>query len=344
MPESNLYPYRIFISYARDDDELATRIIEILKKLSLKPMRDRDLTAGTPFTSKIREMISRAHIFMPILTPTSVQRAWVHQEIGYATALNIPFLPIAFGNALPNAMMGDIHAIQADFDLSGLEESLRKFDFDQLVLPPPTKPFANIEIVETPFERTQMIVKGAQWAADLGEYGMVRQQGWIGSFSIPSVTIDDPIWTKREGNSPRSTEYRALQREERNILERHGRMRGCRLILNFQMPARGVYKDSQTHRRTIFRDFLIGMPDNTVEIALSYRLDVENLLILGDHYCMDSRIYSTSGYSHAAFFAHPPTVLRKIQQFDRIFNELPTKLNRDEAVRLLNQLIDHPPE
>ena len=86
--------YRIFISYSHEDRRLARILANILEENGLIPMWDENFTWGHGFPEQIKNFISHAHVFVPIVTKASSKRGWVHQEIGYARALNIPILPI----------------------------------------------------------------------------------------------------------------------------------------------------------------------------------------------------------------------------------------------------------
>ena len=137
--------YRVFISYAHADRKLVKKIAKILTELDLVTLWDKDINPGKPFTAEIRDMITRAHLFVPIVTPNSLNRPWVHQEVGFAVALNIPILPISI-DANPSEMIATIQAIKVKSDLSDLKRKFRSLDLEQLILPKPRKPLQLMEI------------------------------------------------------------------------------------------------------------------------------------------------------------------------------------------------------
>ena len=108
IPENK---YRVFISYSHEDMRLVEKITTILKENGLQPMFDKGFTSGHGFTDQIKNFISHAHVFMPVITKESGCRGWVHQEIGYAMAMNIPVLPVSLGE-MPGQMISHLQAIK----------------------------------------------------------------------------------------------------------------------------------------------------------------------------------------------------------------------------------------
>ena len=101
---------RIFISYSHEDKELVLKLEEILKANGLEPLWTEKLSGGSGFDDQIKIFIEHAHVFMPVLTKKSIARGWVHQEIGYAVALNIPVFPVTIENVTPGGMLQMIQA------------------------------------------------------------------------------------------------------------------------------------------------------------------------------------------------------------------------------------------
>lgn len=81
--------YRVFISYSHQDAELVDRISSILEENGLQPMLDKGFASGHGFTDQIRNFITHAHVFMPVITRESSSRGWVHQEIGYPASWTV---------------------------------------------------------------------------------------------------------------------------------------------------------------------------------------------------------------------------------------------------------------
>ncbi|MBU0609590.1 MAG: toll/interleukin-1 receptor domain-containing protein [Armatimonadetes bacterium] len=116
-----MHPYRVFVSYSRDDLELARRLVDILGRAGLTPIWDQDIELGSAFSEAIRNTISHADVFMPLLTEQYVTRPWLRQEIGHAMDLGIPVLPIAVGDVQLPWLLIDRQALHVRADLSGLQ-------------------------------------------------------------------------------------------------------------------------------------------------------------------------------------------------------------------------------
>ena len=263
------YPYRVFISYAHADRSLVEALDAILAASNLVPLWDKDITPGNPFTQEIKDLIARAHIFMPLITENSYTRPWVHQETGFAIALDIPILPLSV-DAAPSEMISQVQAISVDGDLSDLADQLTQIDLEKLVVPKPNRPLGTFYVADLPEDRTESMIRYANWVMEIGEYAPLRLQARYSVFAIPDEAIDHPLWSQREGDARRSDHLRSLQRGERQILERHARMAGCRLIID---PTASTLSEqgsmAQAARQRALLDFLKGMPPEKVEVVMS---------------------------------------------------------------------------
>jgi hypothetical protein len=316
------YPFRVFISYAHADIDLVLRIVGILETLGLQPLWDKNIRPGTPFTDAIKDLIAQSHVFIPLITENSQSRPWIHQEAGYAIALNIPVVPIAIGN-LPSEMIASLQAISVSPDLEDLPARLHDINLERLVLPNPPKPRAMMEIAEWPEKRAELMVSYAQWVIDLGDYGYVRHLGTSSTFSIPDCDLDDPLWKDRDGTASRSDYYHYIQREERRILERHARVAGCSLIVD---PTATFFNtrgpNARRARMQVLRDFIASMPPDKLRVVMSLKARRGNIVIVGDYFAAESQVPRPGGYRQTIFNSHPPTVLQKTHQFDQEFEEL----------------------
>lgn len=84
----------MFISYSHQDRKLVEQVEQVLRENGLDTLWDENFEFGHGFPEQIKNFIAHAHVFMPIITAA---RPWVHQEIGYAMALNVPLLPVCKG-------------------------------------------------------------------------------------------------------------------------------------------------------------------------------------------------------------------------------------------------------
>jgi hypothetical protein len=316
--------FRIFVSYSRDDDDLARKVIHVLRDdLKLVPLWDDHIRPGAPFTDEIKGLITHAHIFMPLITERSRGSFWVHQETGYAMALNIPVLPLAIGD-LPGGgeMIAHLEAVRVRSDLSDLQSRLEEVDLESVVVPPPPRPRAVITIAEHPEERARLIAESANRVLKLQGSGRVRHRGALSSFCLPDQPPSAKAWNCREGRRKRSDLHRILQREERRALEKHARKEGCSLILDHTIPyADGKY--AARSRLATLKAFLQSMPPDRVWVALTPRAREGNVIIVGDWFVAESRVPKPGvGYWQTVLNWHAPTVLQCTRTFDQEFEEL----------------------
>lgn len=70
-----------FISYARDDVEVAKEIISVLRKEHINAWWDDRVSPGTnDFTGQIEKAIDASQCFLVIWTPKSIDSPWVKSE------------------------------------------------------------------------------------------------------------------------------------------------------------------------------------------------------------------------------------------------------------------------
>ena len=339
------YPFRIFISYSHEDAELARHTAAILAQAGCIPLWDANIRPGTAFTEEIKRLIHHAHIFMPLLTENSTRRPWVHQETGYATALNIPILPVAVGS-VPGEMVSQLQAMSIQQDFSDFNEKLANIDLERIVLSPQAELLSSVEISDWSERRTQLLAQDCRLVTELGYNGRVRQRASLSSFSIPDKDPSNPIWSKRDGNVPRDPYFHNLLRDERRELEKHARKEGCRLIIDptFCLERNGA-EATQT-RLKVLVEFIESMPEDKIEVAMSPQARGANLTVLGDWFSAESvSPHAGEGHRQTVFTWHPPTVLGVMRRFDEQFDEI-TKENgidpaksRSLAIQRINEII-----
>ena len=315
--------YRIFVSYCHEDQKLRARLTKALDQLGFGVLCDRNIDVGMPFTDAIKGLITHAHVFMPLITLNAQKRPWVHQETGYAMALNIPILPIVTANAgLPGEMIAQLQAVCVKDDLSAVAKRLREANVLRLLVPRSALPQDMIRVAGWPEERTEWLAQHADRVAELGSHGMMRQRGALSSFCLPDKDIDDAIWRERDGRVPRSDYYHYLQREERRALERHARAEGCRLVIfpPIDLGARGE-RVRLVRLRTLL-EFLESMPDGKAQVVTSERALGGNLTIVGNWFVAESLVPKPGGYLQTVFNWHAPTVSLAAKRFDDEFMDL----------------------
>ncbi|HEV2192219.1 MAG TPA: toll/interleukin-1 receptor domain-containing protein [Nitrosopumilaceae archaeon] len=88
--------HKIFISYATGDEDHIKELHDELFKLGNIEVYipEWDRVADVNLKSKIKEGINSCSVLIVLLTFNSTNTIWLNQEIGYATAMNIPIIPI----------------------------------------------------------------------------------------------------------------------------------------------------------------------------------------------------------------------------------------------------------
>lgn len=338
--------YRVFISYSHKDFELVQKIVAALEENGLTPMWDKNFAFGYGFHEQIQTFIAHAHVFLPVITGASSKRGWVHQEIGYAMALNIPVLPVT-RDALPGEMIQRIHALHLSADLHELREQLSMDVFDNLVNRYRADSYALFQTADLAEERAMMMVRHANDVLDLGNHGCVRQKGGLSSFHIPDQVITDPIWKDRYGAGGRSEFHCRCQRNERLALEKHAKVAGCRLII-YPTISELFNVRSQLVRFQTLAKFLTDMPDEKVQVAISHAQPHQyNLTLVGDWFSAESVSASVAqGYRQTIFTRHAPSMRSRIDLFEAEFRELlaasgwTEASSRRAALQLVNDNIE----
>lgn len=322
-----MYAFRVFLSYAHEDEKLARRVAAFLKKQGLINMWDRSIDPGKPFTEEIKTRIECSHLFMPLITRNSSKRPWVHQETGCAMGMKVPVLPIAIGR-MPDEMIRELHAAKVGPRLQGLADELTETRIEQTVLPPGHPPSATYINADHAERRAHLIAESAAKVRHLdktGSGGRVRQRGAFSSFCLPDAPPDDRIWHDREGPRRlwRSAYYHELQWEERKELELHAKASGCELVLDpwMKLPLNG--SRARRVRLETVAEFLRTMDQELLCLVLCRRLEARNLLIVGDWFSAESITPRAGvGYQQTLFTWHAPFVLYQVRQFDDMFARL----------------------
>jgi hypothetical protein len=338
--------YRVFISYAHNDKAFVERIARILEDNMLIPIYDKDIPAGSPFDEHIKKYISYSHVFMPLITSESYERGWVHQEIGYALALNIPVLPVS-KEQLPAAMIERLNACVVDEGLTDAASKLSYGRIDDLV----KKCGPNKSMYLCRFqaeERARLIAEYAEDVMDMNGPTFLRQKGGLSSFQIPNEEISDPVWEERYDTVLKNEYHCECQLKERRALEAHVIEVGCRIVINPRLVASKQYSSiAQRARIGTFLDFLKRMPDDKIDIAIDPHLTFsESVTVLGNWFSAESYYRpETQGFKQTMFTRHAPGIKSKIDVFDSEFNSLIKRNNlkqgqtRENAIELLEGIL-----
>jgi TIR domain-containing protein len=310
-----MHPFRIFLSYTAQDQELLDSVVEVLRDLGFRPCWDKELGPGRLFVDEIKQKIATAHLFVPLLTPASSLRPWVHQETGFALGINVPVLPIAV-DTLPDAMLAGTQALVVREDLSDLKDRLQEVDLESIILPSLPRPPVLSSIADLPESRTEMLVaQGSHLVSSIAS-GRVRQRAIFSSFSIPDAPPTAEVWQHLDREQPRSEYYRRLLRNERQLVERQARDYGCTLIITPLIDPAPVGPLAHRIRIETLIGFLESVDKSLVEIIFTDNFH-GNETILGDVLLARALPPRQIGdYQQTFFTSHAPTVLRACREFD----------------------------
>jgi hypothetical protein len=337
---------RIFISYSRQDKELVKKLVSVIKNDEISVLWDENLMAGTGFHEQIKDYISHAHIFMPILTRESSNRGWVHQEIGYAMALNIPVFPLTTEEIEPGGMLQMIQAVKISEDESILREQLNQFKFRTLLKNTSQVPL--YQCASLPEERTKMMATFANNIAFTGNYGLVRQKGGLSSFHIPSECVRRKVWHDRYYPETKSEYHKSLQRSERLALQNHAQEKGCRLIITAEYAILNRHFLAAKTRIISLLEFLenSSLPECIVAIQKE-KTDKQSLTIVGDWFMAESVSFKDGdGYMNTFFTHNASEIKRRIEDFDCELDDLleewgwKTENSREKAIEELNRILN----
>lgn len=343
------YQYRIFISYSHKDKDRAEKLAKILKENGLNPIYDKHLEGGFGFTDQIKKFIAHAHVFVPLITKSSSQRGWVHQEIGYAAVLNVPIMPIMI-DKVPVAMLQQVQALHWDDDEESLKKIMSFERFKNLVedaqnsMSQDISPLFECGLLRD--DRTKLMVRYASDVSKLGFSGHVRQKGALSSFHIPDKNPNDPDWDIRYGNDPPGEyRYRSL-RSERQELEKHAKASGCSIIIDPYLSYTERGPKARVVRLEELLEFLRSMPDNKVNVGIKNGLSKEeHLTIVGDWFAAEAFSNKGKGYLQTMFTRHAPFVRNSIKAFDEdleylIKRQSTSCSSREYAIQNIEQIVD----
>lgn len=320
--------YRIFISYSSEDIELVQKIVAIIEDNGLQTMWSENFAVGHGFPDQIKSYIAHSHVFVPVLTNASSKRGWVHQEIGYATALQIPILPITL-EQLPGEMLQHLQAIPWCDDEKRMRDHLSLKTFEKLVHDSGKESRPLYESADLHEHRTMMMVDYAEKVKSMDCFGHVRQKGALSSFHIPDKGFEDSAWQQRYGPG-RADIYRFRYewlRQERKILAAHAKKEGCSLIIDPFFDFSGYGLQARYVRLNELLEFLMVMPDDMVHVAIHKRMAAdENITIVGNWFLaatVSNRM--GMGYKQTIFTRHAPTIQERLEKFDDEFRSLLNK-------------------
>jgi hypothetical protein len=323
--------YRVFVSYSHDDLLLVEPLVQVLGDVA-DVLWDKTFSYGHGFHRQIELYIAHSHAFVPVVTAQSNARGWVHQEIGFAMARNIPVLPIAIGpDALPGEMIQSIQAIRvpqasADECVRVVGELFTQNVLENLVADYEDPEQGLYQCARETEDRARLLVSYCRDVKRLNRFGMVRQAGALSSFHVPNEPMRHPIWRKRYGKKdPASRHHCRWQRLERMALEAHARAAGFKVIVNPEI----TYEAFGPEARRVRIDWLLKFLRSTMDVNPGYMVidrsqhPEKSTTIVGDWFAAEAVSAAIGkGYRHTIFTRHAPTVRATMDEFDDEFNSL----------------------
>jgi hypothetical protein len=120
--EKSKQSFRIFLSYASEDEINVQKLQEILsQQRNLRIFTDEMLSAGEGWESKLRDEILNCDIFIVLLSPISIKSSWVLSELGAAWGLEKLIIPIFTQPEVLSKIPVELKNTES-FDISYLEE------------------------------------------------------------------------------------------------------------------------------------------------------------------------------------------------------------------------------
>jgi len=252
--------------------------------------------------------------------------------MGYAFGLGLPVLPLAL-DELPKGMAHEIQAMKVAPDMGDLSQRLTARSLDELVTSCQRQRKAMFECADRLHDRTQTLVDAAQFLWDKSGPCKVRQRSAFSSFSIPDRAANHADWDLRDGPHRRDPAVRDLLRLERRLLGSHAREAGCDLVIDpyvrLEVGDQGDEQLQFKHQREaslkrleLLLHFLDNMPDDKLRVVIQRGQIEGSITVVGDWVAAEAVVpHYKGGYKQTIFTRHGPTVLAKVHEFDREFED-----------------------
>jgi len=114
---------RVFISYARDDRQMASIVAEALQAAGHSVFLDQFLVGGTDFKSEIYNSLMQSTAVIVLLSGNARKSEWVQDEIATAIAQGTKIVPILLdGEAKNNLVWPLVATRQAISAVGGFDD------------------------------------------------------------------------------------------------------------------------------------------------------------------------------------------------------------------------------
>jgi hypothetical protein len=311
---------RVFISYSRSDQALAHLLAYILTTGGIKCYLDRAIRAGRYFDHEIKEMIRKADVVLVLLTRSSINSAWVNQEIGFAIAHDRRVWPLALEEDLEPTGMISMTESYALLDWSNPAEAIENLLH---ALRRDAGGEGDLPAVGLDQVLTGRIARGKFIAQKLRELArdtdrkitIYHQAG----FSVLGVS-DDPLYPVPGVHTP---EYVQALKEERAALDAlvSSPHTTFRLMV---WPVRPYDERHMAPRFCSLLDWLRSkLDDPSVEYACGPFPGPKNRhIVLGEFVLEGYKLEQTPGYEMSVVRYQPGKVREAAQEYEAIWRQL----------------------
>lgn len=364
MESKSRTKYRVFLSYSHYDEQQERILSEILENNDLCPISDSKLESGHGFHDQIKKFIAHAYVFIPVISKLSNQIGWVHAEIGYAMAHNIPILPILIeDNALPEEMIEELQAVKSNLKtctVNQIEEEKKRLSailswdkIDNMIRRSPYElKRPKYECAYYHIERTMMLV---EYSLDIrtlfkDQPKLYRQSGGLSSFHIPDSAPEGEEFRLRYlGSNQRVDFLNVWLRGERIVFEEFAKESGFKIIINLDLDFKSsrryatIIKESRLKTLLKFFRKILEPPKKheiEFEVIIDRGLDKHrNIIIVGDLFMAESLAgYYGQGLRQTMLTRHAPTIKNQIELFDVRFNELKEKQKNTSVEHAISEI------
>ena len=119
--------YQVFVSHATADKWLAKTLCEKIEQTGATTFRDdRDIDGGDSIPDRIRREINRSAEMIVLLTPESVNRAWVLMEVGAAWGRRLGFRIVSILCHVEVDAIPDMLASKKAWSINDFDEYLKE--------------------------------------------------------------------------------------------------------------------------------------------------------------------------------------------------------------------------
>jgi TIR domain len=108
----------VFLSHATADRAHVALVQRQIEALGVDVyLAEHDPRPGTSISAKVEEALQRSHAVVVLITTTSVDSAYVQQEVGLARAFKKPLIPIVDQHVHPArlGMLSEVERLELDF-------------------------------------------------------------------------------------------------------------------------------------------------------------------------------------------------------------------------------------